>query len=94
MGKFCEVIHRNIRADHVALVDVPADKRCRIVSFKTSNGYRDKLCWEVEPYKDGELFRNDETLETKGIVMALERYPYLKSTEDTLSPEFLALKLK
>lgn len=86
MGQFCEVIHRNPRGDHVALVDVPADKRCRVVSFKTADGYRDKLSWEVSPYTDEETFKDDGSLEVQTILLATDRYPYLAPLEQILGP--------
>ncbi|AXW60981.1 hypothetical protein CJO94_02435 [Ralstonia solanacearum] len=87
MGEFCEVIHRNPRGDHVALVEVPADKRCRVVSFKTRDGHRDRLSWEVTPYKDGELFKDEDPLEAQMIFLNLDRYPYLVPTEKILGPQ-------
>lgn len=89
MGKFCEINHRNPRGDHAALVKVPADKRCRIVSFKTKDGHRDKLSWEITPYTDNEAFTDDGALEANSILMALERYPYLSPTEKVLGLQFL-----
>lgn len=82
MGHFCEVIHRNPRGDHVAMVKVPADKRCRIVSFKTKEGHRDRLSWEITPYKEGEQFEEDGPLEAEMIFLSLDRYPYLLPTEE------------
>lgn len=84
MGQFCEVIHRNIRADHMALVEIPADKRCRITSFKVKEGHRDKLSWEITPFKDGEAFTEGPALEAQSILLAVDRYPYMASTEEIL----------
>jgi hypothetical protein len=88
MGEFCEVVHRNPRGDHVALVKHPADKRCRVVSTKTKEGHRDRLSWEVTPYKEGEQFREDDQLEAKMIFLSLDRYPYLVPTEKILDGSF------
>lgn len=88
MGEFCEVIHRNPRADHVAVVKHPADKRCRVVSFNTKEGHRDKLSWEVTPYKEGEQFKEEDPLEANMIFLALDRYPYLVRTEKILGSSF------
>jgi len=92
MGNFCEVIHRNPRGDHVAIVENPADKRCRVVSFKTKDGHRDKLSWEIRPYEEGELFEEDGALEAHMIFLTLDFYPYLASTEKILGSQFSALK--
>lgn len=91
MGQFCEVIHRNPRGDHAALVKAPEDKRCRVVSFKTKDGYRDKLSWTTTPYNEGEFFKEGEPLEAKIYLLSLDRYPYLASTEKVLGTEFSAL---
>lgn len=94
MGQFCEVIHRNIRGDHVAIVEAPADKRCRFVSVKTKDGYQDKLSLKTTPYKKGELFKEGNLLEAKTNILHSDRYPYLTSTEKILGKKFLTLKSK
>lgn len=85
MGQFCELIHRKPRGDHVALVDAPADKRCRVTSFQVREGYKDKLSGEITPYEPGEQFDDDGSLRARSIMMALNRYPYL-----TLAKKILA----
>jgi hypothetical protein len=92
LGQFCEVIHRNPKGDHVALVKVPADKRCRVVSIKTKDGHRDKLSWKITPYKKGELFNEKDPLEAQIVFLSLDRYPYLVPTEKILGPQLPALK--
>lgn len=89
MGEFCEVIHRNPRGDHLAMVDTPADKRCRVTSFKTPEGYRDKLTWEIEPYDENETYNEGDHMECKSTLMALNRYPYLEFTHKTLTPQII-----
>ncbi|MBN3569211.1 hypothetical protein SB461_32210 [Burkholderia cenocepacia] len=86
MGQFCEVIHRNPRADHVAVVKTPADKRCRVISFKTKEGHRDKLSWEITPYADDEVIKEDDALEVQSILLTDDRYPYMTPTERVLGP--------
>jgi hypothetical protein len=90
-GRFCEVIHRDPRGDHIALVETPADKRCRVVSFKTKDGHRDKLSWEITPYENGEVFEENETLEAQTIFLTTDRYPYMVPTEKILSAPLQAL---
>jgi hypothetical protein len=47
MGKFCYIIARNLSFDHVAIVDAPADKRCRVRSFSVEGGSRNRMTWLV-----------------------------------------------
>ena len=48
-GEFCHVIIQDFKLDHVAIVDHPADKRCRITSFHDEGGVRNRMTWRVEP---------------------------------------------
>lgn len=91
MGEFCEVIHHEPQGDHVAFVQVPADKRCRVVSFKAKEGHRDKLSWEAEPYQDGEVFNEEDPLEAHTVFLTLDRYPYLAPTQKVLGALFSKL---
>ncbi len=52
MGEFCVVRLMNCVPDHVALVDEPASKHCRIQTFSTPEGNKSKMTLLVEPYKD------------------------------------------
>ncbi|WP_171938754.1 hypothetical protein [Herbaspirillum rubrisubalbicans] len=81
MGQLCEFIHREPRGDHVALVEVPADKRCRVVSIKTKDGHKDRITLEVTPYKEGESYSENGTLEVSTIFLALQRFPYMEPVE-------------
>ena len=48
MGKFCGVILREVtKLDHVAIVDHPADKLCRVTEFGVEDGVRDRMTWRV-----------------------------------------------
>ncbi|QEY73083.1 hypothetical protein [Pseudomonas denitrificans (nom. rej.)] len=85
MGRFCQIIHRNPRGDHVALVDSPADKRCRVTSIQVREGHRDKLSGEITPYEGGELFDEYGPLNAQSIFMALDRYPYMALTGKVLA---------
>ena len=49
MGQLCVIIARDIKVDHVSIVDHPADKRCRVQQFSTEGGYRNKMTWRLEP---------------------------------------------
>lgn len=48
MGEFCSIIAEGLAVDHVALVDSPADKRCRITNFSTDGGRRNRMTWKLE----------------------------------------------
>ena len=63
MGEFCLIIHKDFSPDHIAMVDVPADKRCRVTDFDVENGSRNKMTWKVNPKKINEKSlgnKNDE----------------------------------
>ena len=53
-GKFCSMIPGEIEPDHVALVDEPADKRCRVAFFADEGKKRDRMTWKLidEPMED------------------------------------------
>lgn len=64
-GMFCGIIAQDITADHVAIVEHPADKRCRVTSFTNSDGVRNRMTWALEPHHpnaepipEGELLAN------------------------------------
>lgn len=80
MGRFCDLVHRNPRGDHIALVDSPADRRCRVTSVRTEHGHRDRLTWEISPYGEGEEFQRGG----HSSFLALNRYPYLEPTSEAL----------
>lgn len=84
MGVFCEIIHRNPVGHHVALVDSPDDKRCRVTSIQIKEGHQDRNSGEITPYKDNELYIEDGTLNVTSILMAINRFPYLAATDDVL----------
>jgi hypothetical protein len=87
MGEFCEVVHRNIRGDHAAITETPADKRCRVVSVKTKDGHRNKLSWEITPFEDGESFAEGEPLEAAFVLLSADRFPYLTPSQKILDPQ-------
>lgn len=49
MGKFCFIWIDESELNHMALVDEPADKRCRALSVQTDEGNRNVMTWKVEP---------------------------------------------
>ena len=48
-GEFCRCILQDLRADHIAMVEEPANKQCRIVYFNAEGGKRNRMTWRVEP---------------------------------------------
>jgi hypothetical protein len=52
MGEFCRVRLIPSKVDHVAVVDKPANKRCRIFRFGVEGGYRNRMTWAIEPPAD------------------------------------------
>lgn len=84
MGRFCEINYLNLRGDHAALVDSPADKRCRVTSVQVREGYEDKLSGEISPYEGNERFDDEGPLIVRTILIATDRYPYLASTRQVL----------
>lgn len=48
MGKFCYIIAGDVELDHVAIVENPADKRCRVRHFDVEGGSRNRMTWLVE----------------------------------------------
>jgi len=54
MGRFCSVLLQQVSLDHVAIVDDPADRLCRVTSFKVPGGIRNRMTWAVVPDGDAE----------------------------------------
>lgn len=49
MGRFCNIEIKGLRLDHVAFVEVPADRRCRVKSHSVPGGIRNQMTWVVSP---------------------------------------------
>lgn len=67
MGEFCVIIAGDLEADHVATVERPADKRCRIINFETEEGCRNRMTWKLEKRNNAELpeeKRSDSSIES------------------------------
>jgi hypothetical protein len=48
-GEFCAIQLMEIEADHVAFVDEPANRRCRVTAFSVPGGTRNRMTWAVIP---------------------------------------------
>jgi hypothetical protein len=72
MGEFCAIITGAFKANHVAIVDSPADKRCRITHCETGEGVRNRMTLEiVEPRSED--WNPDEGLRTRAILMVADK---------------------
>ena len=71
MGEFCTVELFGCEPDHVALVDEPASKHCRVHTVSTPEGRRSKMTRLVEPYKVGEGPPEDGSLLASATILHL-----------------------
>ena len=71
MGSFCGIRAGGLEVDHVAIVDAPSDKSCRVTSFRVEGGYRNRMTWKIEPddSKDADN-ENDESSTSGGMIKA------------------------
>jgi hypothetical protein len=70
LGEFCRCILRDVRPDHVAIVEEPANKQCRITHFNAEGGRRNRMTWRVEPDPILDPANQDVGLVTKGILIS------------------------
>lgn len=49
LGRICSIQIQQASVDHIALVEHPADRRCRITSPKVPGGDRNVMTWRVTP---------------------------------------------
>lgn len=54
MGRFCRVIFKKVTADHIAFVESPADRRCRVTSIAAPGGKRNRMTWVLESIREGD----------------------------------------
>jgi len=80
-GELCDILHYGITGDHLALVDFPADRRCRIVSINTAEGVQDKLSLIVTPHEDDNATHDDASLVVQATMMCNDRFPYLQPSK-------------
>ncbi|MDK4715883.1 hypothetical protein [Rhizobium sp. CNPSo 4039] len=52
-GEFCLVLPKRTAIDHVAIVDDPRDRRCRITTVPTDQGSRNRMTWKLESSASG-----------------------------------------
>lgn len=68
MGQFCVVRLIPSAVDHVAVVDNPANKRCRILKFTAEGGNRNRMTWRVEPSDGLENKAETQEFTTEAII--------------------------
>lgn len=55
LGRFCSIRLRDVSADHFAIVEDPADRRCRLTTRGVpGRGTRNLMTWVVTPAADGQ----------------------------------------
>ena len=54
MGELCSIRSKGLQFDHSAIVQEPADKRCRAVYYRTEGGKRNRMTWKIEPLDESE----------------------------------------
>lgn len=53
MGRFCSILIKQASLDHIAVVDEPADRLCRVTSFRVPGGTRNRMTWIVTADEEG-----------------------------------------
>ncbi|ABD04785.1 hypothetical protein RPB_0073 [Rhodopseudomonas palustris HaA2] len=48
-GEFCCIRVEDFEANHFSMVEDPADKRCRVITFEDGLGERNRMTWKVVP---------------------------------------------
>jgi len=69
MGQLCRRILKNVTPDHVAIVSEPANKRCRVVSFTSKDGKRNRMTWKLESPQDSSENEEENSLTAQGIII-------------------------
>ncbi|WP_285019584.1 hypothetical protein [Novosphingobium sp. fls2-241-R2A-195] len=70
-GEFCHVKLLEVEGDHVALVDEPANRLCRIVAFSTPAGRRDVLSWRITGPNRDETEASSDQMVAESIIFTL-----------------------
>lgn len=59
-GEFCHRRLEDVTADHVSMVDDPANKLCRVTYHGVPGGKRNTMTWRIEPLDDKEQPARDQ----------------------------------
>lgn len=72
-GEFCFRKLTEVSANHVAIVDDPANKLCRITHVAAEGGKRNRMTWRIESVENGDSQKHSpDALRTSGIIMSIE----------------------
>lgn len=52
-GEICHTICTRVDLDNIAIVDEPANRKCRIRYFSVPEGKRSRMTWKIEPSQPG-----------------------------------------
>ena len=85
MGRFCSIVARDLAPNHVAIVDRPADKRCRVTHYETEEGVWNRMTQKIEEPRS-EDWSPDGGLRTRAIIMVADK---AYSVNPTDSPRLL-----
>lgn len=72
MGEFCRIVARDAEPDHVAIVERPADKGCRVTEFNVEGGVRNRMTWRIQPKEVMHDATDDEQLTVGATILRLE----------------------
>lgn len=73
-GEFCAVILKQVEPDHIALVDEPANRHCRITAVGTPEGKRNVMTWRVTPAKAGDTPYVEGQLIAESIIATMSNF--------------------
>lgn len=59
MGRFCSLILQKVTADHIAFVDDPFDRRCRVTTMSVKGGRRNKMTGIATPAAESKDFEDE-----------------------------------
>ncbi|RYF23328.1 MAG: hypothetical protein EOO77_02320 [Oxalobacteraceae bacterium] len=67
-GRFCYVALADVEPNHVALVDVPANRHCRILSVSTPTGQRNVMTSRVSQMEGSEFEHSENQLVAQSVI--------------------------
>lgn len=67
-GRFCYIVLKEVEPNHVALVEEPANRHCRIVSFSTPEGRRNVMTWLVSRTEVREGEHNEHQFVAESVI--------------------------
>lgn len=70
MGEICRRRLLEVEPDHVALVERPANKHCRITHHREAGGRRDQMTWRLEPDETSTIDTPDDQLLVESVILS------------------------